>query len=388
MKTFISTGPLEGHTGMIASWMFTDGRLELPDDDADAASRILCRFHGCKILETGDMIVAIWGPKRDGAWRTRAQQVARERWPGRALQVRHPSQWKPLSKEEAARIDGVLVTEGCEQVVDGCYAGGIRPIQVVTIPLNPGVPDPGRSASETQGKSRTGTYLADPNDDDPTNPEDPPVTDPGPGAPGEVLAPAGVPATDPDADERATKTAVAERFIEKDLEEIVGLLKDGDMATVLTDELLEEALKIELASGEPRGEVVEVLSLRVGKPVDAVVEAATGAVATDETADNVPDEAQVEAQVQDGDQSPDAAEPPDDSGKVTPATVSPETFVRMSVRAVRDALGSDEYRPILTADFLRDAIEAEQEKARPREDTLRKLRMRMHREQSNQKTSP
>ncbi len=367
MKTFISTGPLKGHTGMIASWMFTDGRLELPNDDADAASRILCRFHGCQILETGDMIVAIWGPKQDGAWRTRAQQVARERWPGRGLQVRHPSQWKPLSKEEAARIDGVLVTAGCEQVVDGCYAGGIRPTQVYTIPLNPGEPDPGRSASETQGSSRTGTYLADPNDPEPTNPEDQPVPDPGPGAPGEILAPAGAPAADATADERATKTAVAERFIEKDLEEIVGLLKDGDMATVLTDELLEEALKIELASGEPRGEVLEVLSLRVGKPVDEVAGAAT------DTADTEGNQGEAQGE----DQVADAGKASENDRKPTPETMTPATFVRLSVRGVRDALKSEEYRSILTAEFLRDAIEAEEEKARPREDTLRKLRQRM-----------
>ena len=33
MKTFILTGPLQGQTTMVASWQFTNGKLELPDEE-------------------------------------------------------------------------------------------------------------------------------------------------------------------------------------------------------------------------------------------------------------------------------------------------------------------------------------------------------------------
>ncbi len=353
MKTFIATGPLAGVTGTIASWAFVKGMLQLPDQDADAASRILCRYHGCKILETDDMIVSIWGPKDDNEWRQRAQQVARERWPGRSLQVHHPSEWKLIDRAEALKIAGVLVTEGCDHVVQGLYSCGIRPPQIYTIPLNPNVPDPGRTGSEMQEGSRTGTYLADPTEDLKARDEADaaaPTTEAGEET---TAAPATEDAeTSTETDEQAS---VAARFLAKEQDDIAGLLKDSAMDDVLTDSFLEAAIALELEAEAPRGGVLELLSLRVGAPVPVVTE--------QEPIADAPE--------------PEPAEEASKDGDEEVVDISPEQLVRLSVRAFRKQLQDEAFQATLTPEYLEDALAAEKEKAKPRNDILRKLNHRL-----------
>lgn len=49
MVTFEAYGALAGMTGKIAGWEFVDGLLQLPDEEAEAAARVLTRFHTVRV---------------------------------------------------------------------------------------------------------------------------------------------------------------------------------------------------------------------------------------------------------------------------------------------------------------------------------------------------
>ena len=353
MKTFILTGPHKGKTMVVASWAFVDGRLQLPDQDADAASRILCRYHACQILETDDMIVSIWGPKDDKEWRQRAQTIARERWPGRVLIVSHPSQWEPMTPETVATLDGVILTEGCEQVLEGMRSCGVRDKDIFQIPLDPTIPDPNRAASETQQHSRTGTYLEQP--DLEGDPKDVAPEDPGPDSPGQPTVAAEGESGEPETD--VIPDSVIGRFLGKEPEDMKTMLADKAMQDVLTDAFVEQALKMEQDYGDPRLEVVELLAARLDAPAPPVVE------------DPAPD---LEPEV--------AAEPEPKAPPVATVTLTPKKFVGRNVRAIREQLRDD---PALSIEFLEEALAQEQDKKAPRGDVIRKLKARIKSDQGD-----
>lgn len=338
MKTFELTGVIAGKTGMVASWYFTAGHLQLPDAEADAAARILCRYHSCKILETDDMIVTIWGPKSDNEWRARAQQVARERWPGRALVVRHPDEFVPLQPGEAAKINGVLVTDGCGAVVSGYKAAGVREASIYYIPPLSDVPDPNRTGAEDQHASRTGVYLEDPNGKD----KEPQVDDPGPADPGVVVETKGEPVAANPSSEGADGEVVA-RFVLKTQGEIRDLMFDEDMVSIITPAFAAQALALE-RDGDGRPTVVAMLCKRAGVPVP------------EDVAEEVPSH-------------------DEETGSL--ASMTPQEFANKGVREIRRLLNVRGAKKLLTRQFLQDVLAAEAEKARPREDVIRKIRSRL-----------
>ena len=300
------------------------------------------------------MIVQIWGPKADNAWRESAQRAAREHFPGYALQVRHPDEFKPLTSEEVAKIAGVLVTVGCDLVFQGLKKAGVRDHLIRVVPLEPDSPDPNRTGSEDQAGSRTGTYLADPNDEEGRRAEEgaggeDEVDDPGPDDPGKEVQPevatpdAAAPSTDP------ADPQVVARFVERDAEAIRELLLDPDMLEVFNKAFMEKALAAEHEALNPRHEVLEMLSKRAGVPYTSPTAAEEAQVPTDAPAETVPGE---------------------------PTSMTPAEFSRKGVRNIR-ALLKDPPEGLLTGAFIQEVLDLESEKAKPRADVMRKLKARL-----------
>ena len=327
MKTFEAHGPLANITGSVASWWFVEGRLQLPDAEANAAARILCRFHTVRILETDDMVVHIWGPKASNDWRSRAQTVARETWPGRALVVRHPDELGTLETDLQQKVDGVLVTDGCEAVVQAYQKAGIPEGRLRYIPTNPTAPDPNRTGSETEHLTRTGVHLEAP-DGRPVvarGTEDPP-----PDVEGQTVAPPEAPAA---VDEPELDSGLVTRLLTKAPEEIRHLLTDEEMVGVFTRQLVQAAYDAEMASSDRRPLVLEMFANRLGVKVPEHILAP----------------------------------------QVTDPEMTAEKFVVQPVRDIRRALKDEQFISGLSRDFVLRALEAESRKARPRQDVVRKL---------------
>lgn len=257
MRTFVLTGPNTGATGLFGRFPFVNGECCFIDDEAPAAARILCRYHGCVVKEE-NMVIHIWGPQ-ENEWLDRARFIARETWPGCVLEIKTPDDFMPLTST-VARCKGVIVVGGHEGTILEQYRNaGFENDRMRVLPANlSDVPDPNHSEPKAR-PSTSARVEAIPGAEQAVAP----TVDQ---AKGEVQN-ADKPAATADEDSTAgPDPEVVARFIRKPIngeQGIRAMLRDPEMSTVFTPAFVSASLDAEKAKAKPRKDVLKKLGSKL-----------------------------------------------------------------------------------------------------------------------------